>query len=208
MYQKYLKICKYALYGKYDIISIYTSSIYTSHKGEICMSLYVGLNKNNFMNQYKGYMQWLPMNGIPRTFNWENSKTSNLEDSQDTRLMKRIGVIECITCKNRKYVDGSNDPGVSFKTPAHISPESSGAAVMSHEQEHVSRAISKARAEGRRVVSRSVRVYTAVCPECGRVYTSGGKTTTTTKADNTDYFGDKMKKSLQKHYGKYIDVRV
>ena len=40
---------------------------------------------------------------------------------------------ECQTCKNRKYVDGSNEGNVSFKTPGHISPESSGAVVMAHE---------------------------------------------------------------------------
>ena len=30
---------------------------------------------------------------------------------------------ECQTCKNRKYVDGSNEANVSFKNAAHISPE-------------------------------------------------------------------------------------
>ena len=29
---------------------------------------------------------------------------------------------ECQTCKNRKYVDGSNEANVSFKNAAHISP--------------------------------------------------------------------------------------
>lgn len=35
---------------------------------------------------------------------------------------------ECQTCKERKYQDGSNDPGVSFKTPASISPERAASA--------------------------------------------------------------------------------
>lgn len=81
---------------------------------------------------------------------------------------------------------------------------------MSHEQEHVSREGAKALAEGRKVVSQSVRIFMDVCPECGRVYTSGGKTTTTTKADNknTDYFMDNMRKSMESHFGKYIDKRL
>ncbi|MGF7141958.1 uncharacterized protein with WD repeat [Anaerotaenia torta] len=47
---------------------------------------------------------------------------------------------ECKTCKERKYVDGSNETDVSFKTPAHISPQASYAAVAAHEQQHVSNA--------------------------------------------------------------------
>lgn len=170
------------------------------------MSLQVGFN--NSMSQYAGYVHGLLNAGVLAASDTNDSKTLNVEGSQEDKLMKKLGVIECTTCKNRKYVDGSDDPGVSFKTPTHVAPESSGAAVMSHEHEHVSRENSKARAEGRRIVFQSVRIYTAVCPECGRVYTSGGKTTTATKANNTDYFKDNMKKYLQKHYGKYIDVRV
>jgi len=29
---------------------------------------------------------------------------------------------ECQTCKNRKYVDSSDDPSVSFQSPTHIGP--------------------------------------------------------------------------------------
>ena len=34
--------------------------------------------------------------------------------------------------------------------------------------------------EGKEVVFQSVQIKTAICPECGRVYVSGGKTTTVT----------------------------
>ncbi len=51
---------------------------------------------------------------------------------------------ECQTCKERKYQDGSDDPGVSFKTAAHIAPEAAGAAVRGHEMEHVVREQAKA----------------------------------------------------------------
>ena len=44
---------------------------------------------------------------------------------------------ECQTCKNRKYQDGSDDPGVSFKTATNVAPEQAASAVRGHEQEHV-----------------------------------------------------------------------
>ena len=90
---------------------------------------------------------------------------------------------ECQTCKERKYQDGSDDPGVSYKTPTNIAPEAAASAVRSHEQEHVSREQSKAQQEGREVVSQSVTIHTAICPECGRVYVSGGTTRTTTRQE-------------------------
>lgn len=90
---------------------------------------------------------------------------------------------ECQTCKKRKYQDGSDDPGVSFKTPTHIGPEQSASAVMGHEMEHVVRERAKAQSEGRRVISQSVTMQTGICPECGRVYTAGGVTRTTTAAE-------------------------
>lgn len=87
---------------------------------------------------------------------------------------------KCQTCEQRKYQDGSNDMGVSFKTPTRIAPEAAGAMVRSHEQEHVTRERAKAEREDREVVSQSVTLHTDICPECGRVYISGGTTQTTT----------------------------
>lgn len=92
---------------------------------------------------------------------------------------------ECQTCKERKYQDGSNDPGVSFKTPSTIAPEQAASVVRGHEQEHVVREQAQARQENREVVSQSVTMHTAICPECGRVYVSGGTTRTTTRAQDT-----------------------
>lgn len=89
---------------------------------------------------------------------------------------------KCQTCEERKYQDGSNDMGVSFKTPTRIAPEAAASAVRSHEQEHVVREQAKAEREGRRVVSQNVTLHTEICPECGRVYISGGTTRTTTAA--------------------------
>lgn len=95
----------------------------------------------------------------------------------EIQQMTRSGKIECETCKNRKYQDGS-DEMVSFKAPGHISPQASASAVMSHEQEHVSNAYDEANRKNGEVVQASVSIQTATCPECGRTYVSGGETTT------------------------------
>ena len=92
---------------------------------------------------------------------------------------------ECQTCKERKYQDGSDDPGVSFKTPTNIAPEQAASAVRGHENEHVVREQAKAQREDRKVVSQSVTYHTAICPECGKVYVSGGTTRTVTRAGNS-----------------------
>lgn len=90
---------------------------------------------------------------------------------------------ECETCEKRKYQDGSDDPGVSFKTPTNIKPEQAASAVRGHEMEHVVREQAKAGREGREVVSQSVTMHTEICPECGKAYVSGGTTRTVTRAD-------------------------
>ena len=92
---------------------------------------------------------------------------------------------ECQTCKNRKYQDGS-DEMVSYKTPTHISPQASAAAVMSHEQEHVSNAYAKAAKDNGKVVGCSVSLQMSICPECGRSYVSGGTTNTQIKYYNEE----------------------
>ena len=89
---------------------------------------------------------------------------------------------ECQTCKERKYQDGSDNPGVSFKTPTNVAPELAASAVRGHEQEHIALEQAEARREGREVVSQSVTYHTAICPECGKVYVSGGTTRTSTRA--------------------------
>ena len=47
-----------------------------------------------------------------------------------------------------------------------------------HEGEHVANAYSKAAQKGGEVMSVSVRIETAICPECGKNYVSGGTTST------------------------------
>lgn len=106
------------------------------------------------------------------------------EDTEQPKSAQEVmEEAECQTCKNRKYQDGSDDPGVSFKTATNIAPEQAAAAVRGHEQEHVVREQAKAQQEDRKVVSQSVTIHTDICPECGDVYVSGGTTRTTTKAN-------------------------
>jgi hypothetical protein len=104
------------------------------------------------------------------------------QTAQAHRDSIRQGVEQCGACAGRTYVDGSNDPGVSFKTPAHVSAGASFAAVSAHEGEHVSNERGRAAAEERQVVSQSVVVYNGICAECGRVYAAGGVTRTVTKS--------------------------
>ena len=78
---------------------------------------------------------------------------------------------ECQTCMERKYQDGSDDPGVSFKTPNNVAPELAASAVRGHEQEHVVREQAEARREGREVVSQSLTTLTGL--KSGRFYGAG-----------------------------------
>ena len=90
---------------------------------------------------------------------------------------------KCETCEKRKYQDGSYDMGVSFQTPTRVDPDQAASAVRGHEMEHVVREQAKAQREDRKVVSQSVTLHTAICPECGKTYISGGTTRTTTAAN-------------------------
>ncbi len=108
---------------------------------------------------------------------------------------------ECQTCKNRRYQDGS-DEMVSFKSAAHIAPEAAAARVRGHEGEHVSNAYKKAFQEGGKVVSVGVSLHTAVCPECGRTYVSGGTTnsviSTPKESENKENPYAKSKEAISK----------
>ena len=114
-----------------------------------------------------------------------------------SRIGKKV-VKECETCKKRKYQDVSNDPSVSFKAPTSLAPGSEGMAVASHESQHVANEKGKATRNGREVVYQSVQVYSAVCPECGRVYVAGGKTTTVTRE----------KPDPQNTVGRNLDLKI
>ncbi|MDE6926724.1 MAG: hypothetical protein K2P59_15980 [Acetatifactor sp.] len=134
-------------------------------------------------------------------------------NKQEKERKERLGIKdpteECQTCKNRKYKDGS-DEMVSFKSPAHISPESAASAVRSHEQEHVTNAYSKAATGNGKVLSATVSIQTSVCPECGRSYVSGGTTSTQIKYYNEDnpYQKDLKATDHDKYAGMNLDYAV
>lgn len=107
------------------------------------------------------------------------SKAAQTEGQTAVQKQPDLDTYECQTCENRKYQDGSNDPGVSFKTPTHVSPEAAPSAIRAHEMEHVAHERLKAEKEDQEIVSQSVTYHTSVCPECGRVYMAGGTTRTT-----------------------------
>lgn len=140
-----------------------------------------------------------------------NSKLGlNNEESplaQNKSILGKPADGECKTCESRKYKDGSNDPGVSFKTATKLSPEEAASAVRSHENEHVVREQAKAEREGRKVVSQSVTLHTEICPECGDPYISGGTTRTVTKADNAPDLSEKFSAGTNpEEKGQYLDM--
>lgn len=114
-------------------------------------------------------------------------------------VQKAVEEGKCETCEERKYQDGSDDPGVSFKTPTNVAPEMAASAVRGHEQEHVVREQAKAQREDRKVVSQTVTYHTGICPECGRVYVSGGTTRTVTAADSQPEQQDAQTKGEQEN---------
>lgn len=156
---------------------------------------------NNYMSSPFGYTG----QGKSTSLGNENVSGAQFPGSTDARYLpgstdasrlpgnngedeKRVGKDpgeECQTCANRKYQDGS-DEMVSFKSPKHVSPEAAATAVRAHEQEHVSNAYKKAAQENGEVISATVAIHTAICPECGRSYVSGGTTSTQIKYYNEE----------------------
>lgn len=138
-----------------------------------------------------------------------DERKEQLGISKDPKEDKNSSQYECETCKNRKYVDGS-DEMVSFKSPAHVAPQASGAAVRGHEQEHVNNAYSKASTGNGKVIQASVSLKTAICPECGRSYVAGGETRTQIKYYNEDnpYQKDLKSQDKDKYAGMNVDAAV
>jgi hypothetical protein len=137
------------------------------------MAMNIGVGVSDLYGSYSGMGQ----SGIGY------GSTGGYSDTSIAKANGKTGSTDCETCKSRKYQDGS-DENVSFKSASHISPQASGVRVAAHEAEHVSNAYTKASEAGGEVVSASVSIHTAVCPECGRVYVSGGETTTMIKYPN------------------------
>lgn len=113
-----------------------------------------------------------------------------------TNSIGKVSPSECQTCKSRKYMDVSNDSDVSFQAPTHVSPQASYGAVASHEQQHVSNAISEGSQPGNELVSSSVTLKMAVCPECGTPFVAGGVTNTTMRYNTSNPY-EQARKSIE-----------
>ncbi len=136
-------------------------------------------------------------------------KVNGSEEASAITSGKKVSRGECQTCKERKYQDGS-DEMVSFKSAAHISPESSGTRVRAHEQEHVNNAYKKAAQGGGKVLAATVSLRSAVCPECGRSYIAGGTTTTKIRYPNESNPYQQNRKSADRDAatGDNVDLAV
>lgn len=138
----------------------------------------------------------------------EHTIIRNPGESTEKKAGKESSPAECQTCNERKYQDGS-DEDVSFKAAAHIDPNAAASRVRSHEQEHVSNAYKDAAENNGKVLSCNVSIKTAVCPECGRTYVSGGTTATQIKYYNEENPYQKEMKSSDaagKYRGKNFDA--
>ena len=130
---------------------------------------------------------------------------------EETRVApgRKSSPAECETCKNRKYQDGS-DEMVSFKTAQHMDPAEAATRVRAHEQEHVANAYDKAAQKNGKVLQASVSIHTAICPECGTTYVSGGTTSTKIKYSNEDnpYQKDRKAQHAEALRGANVDLAV
>lgn len=156
---------------------------------------------------YSSYTGYSSPYGISGSQGNEHSPILNPGESTEKKPGAKSSPAECETCKNRKYQDGS-DEMVSFKSASHIAPEAAASAVRSHEQEHVSNAYKKAATNNGKVVQASVSIHTAICPECGRSYVSGGTTHTQIKYYNEDNPYQKALKTQDaaKYSGMHLDL--
>lgn len=144
----------------------------------------------------------LPVSGVDRVtpINADNTVESSSRIKETT---------ECQTCESRKYVDGSNESDVSFKTPGNIKPEESFAKVSAHEQQHVTNAIARASKPGAQLISATVTLKMGICPECGKSYVSGGLTSTQIKYTESNPY-DKGRKLIEASFiaGANVDESI
>ncbi len=156
---------------------------------------------------YGVYFPWSSSDRTGAVSDPDNPKETASADGSPSSS-KAVRKTECQTCKNRKYVDGS-DEMVSFKSPAKMSPGRAAAGVRAHEQEHVNNAFEKAAKDDGKVLQASVALKTAICPECGRAYIAGGTTTTKIAYKEDDPYSENQKAMQQEAAtGNNIDIAV
>lgn len=166
----------------------------------------IGFGKNAYESVYLPAAQTgiTAQTGVNQT-----EKVGKVEEEGKTKGFGRVKSTECMTCKNRKYVDGSDEGNVSFKTPGHISPESSAAMVSAHEQQHVANARREGSKENAKLMSANVRLKLAVCPECGTSYVAGGVTSTTIQySEENPYEQNRKGMEGDALRGNHVDEKV
>jgi hypothetical protein len=166
-----------------------------------------GILTNSVNNMYNNFYT----NNYNKIDNTQNVNKNELDTDLKIDMKDKVENGECKTCSERVYQDDSDDPSVSFQTPGYISPESSASKVMSHEMEHVTNEKSNAENEDKEIVSQSVSLKSAVCPECGKNYIAGGETVTTTKKkvnNENDFFMNAHNKLMQGYFGNKIDTKI
>ena len=171
--------------------------------------IYSGLQNSQSSAGY-AYNPYRPVDasGKPSAVNYDGSTPSHMtggadgsaKDNRHDRLelsadykasaspAKEADDGKCETCEERKYQDESNDSSVSYQNPTNIAPQAVAGAVRAHEAQHVAHNNAKAAKEGREVVSSTVTIKTGICPECGKIYVSGGNTRTVTRAADSDRY--------------------
>ncbi len=173
----------------------------------------IGYNLNNSYNPYaeEARLRAMPWNRDAGPNDKLSPVPLSKEQAEKIRSKGHVDDpgCECETCKKRKYQDGS-DEMVSFKSPQRIAPAAVAARVRGHEQEHVVNAYEKAAQNNGKVIQASVTLHTAVCPECGRTYISGGTTNTQIKYYNEENPYQKELKSADrlKYQGMNADYAV
>lgn len=168
------------------------------------------INRTGYDNYNNYNMFFTPANASAGVSGTPTDKTGVSATDAAGKVQKdseasRTGKGECQTCSERKYVDGSNECDVSFKTPGHIDPDAALSVVSAHEREHVANAIQKGNEPGAKLIQASVRIKTAICPECGRSYVSGGVTSTKIQYSTTPYDENKKKTDSLALTGANID---
>ena len=154
-----------------------------------------------------------PVTSQPSVSGTNNTSTQSVtplsaDKAKGSRTEKVEAKGECQTCKERKYIDGSDEGNVSFKAPGHIAPEASAGVVMSHEKEHVANAKREGNKPGNELISATVSLKTAICPECGRSYVAGGTTRTLIKYGDSEYDKNKKAADLDAVLGANVDMAV
>ena len=129
----------------------------------------------NPVQAYANYGINIPEDGSPAT-----DRPTHIQEPGE------VADSRCQTCMNRRYVDVSDDPGVSFQAPTRLTPGQAATAVPAHEREHYNREAARANREGREVIHNSIRIFTDVCEECGIQYISGGETRTVTRTSSEE----------------------